>query len=152
VDVPEELKIYFEEHAAEYPSVVVERKAVRSYPYGTLAAHVLGYVGRINEEELEAVADERAKPYSLNDEIGKSGVEQTFERYLRGTPGIRRIEVDSRGDPVRVISETPPVPGDDLVLTIDLDIQALAEQKLRLGLETARARRNRDGSVNNATR
>src|SRR5690606_39828772 len=71
VDVPEELKIYFEEHAAEYPSVVVERKAVRSYPYGTLAAHVLGYVGRINEEELEAVADERAKPYSLNDEIGR---------------------------------------------------------------------------------
>src|SRR5690606_26361910 len=76
---------------------------------------------------------------------------QTFERYLRGTPGIRRIEVDSQGDPVRVISETPPVPGDDLVLTIDLDVQALAEQKLRQGLEAARARPNRDGTVNNAT-
>ncbi|MFO7280410.1 MAG: penicillin-binding protein 2 [Thermoanaerobacterales bacterium] len=151
VDVPEELKIYFEEHTAEYPSVVVERKAVRSYPYGSLAAHIVGYVGKINEAELEAVADEREKPYGLNDEIGKSGVEQTFERYLRGTPGIRRIEVDSQGDPVRVISETPPVPGDDLVLTIDLDVQALAEQKLRQGLEAARARPNRDGTVNNAT-
>ena len=62
------------------------------------------------------MAAETAKPYTLNDEIGKSGVEQTYEAYLRGTPGIRRIEVDAEGDPVRVISERPPRPGDDLVL------------------------------------
>ncbi len=149
VDVPEDLKIFLEERAAEFPSVVVERSALRSYPYGPLAVHILGYVGKINDEELEEQAGQTAKPYTLNDEIGKSGVEQTFEQYLRGTPGVRRIEVDADGDPVRVISERPPEAGDDLVLSIDVDVQALAEQKVQQGLADARARPNRDGSRNN---
>ena len=97
------------------------------------------------------VEGETAKPYTLNDEIGKSGVEQTFEAYLRGTPGIRRIEVDAQGDPVRIISERPPQAGDDLVLSLDVDVQALAEQKVQQGLADARARPNRDGSRNNGT-
>ena len=149
VDVPEELKIYFEEHAGDYPSVVVERTALRSYPYGPLAVHILGYVGKINDEELEAQRAQTAKPYTLNDEIGKSGVEQTYEQWLRGTPGVRRIEVDAQGDPVRVISERPPRAGDDLVLSLDVDVQALADQKVQQGLADARARPNRDGSRNN---
>lgn len=136
--VPDELKIYIEEHAELFPAVVVERTAVRTYPYGSVAAHILGYVGNINEDEYEAVRDETNKPYQLNDKIGKSGVEQTYEPYLRGTPGIRRIEVDARGDPVRVINERLPEPGDDLVLSIDADIQALAEHKLVQGLQTAK--------------
>ncbi len=151
VDVPEDLKIYLEEHAADYPGVVVERTALRSYPYGPLAVHILGYVGKIGPDELAFVEGETAKPYTLNDEIGKSGVEQTFERYLRGTPGIRRIEVDAQGDPVRIISERPPRAGDDLVLSLDVDVQALAEQKVQQGLADARARPNRDGSRNNGT-
>jgi penicillin-binding protein 2 len=149
VDVPEDLKIYFEERAADYPSVVVERTALRAYPYGPLAVHTLGYVGKINDDELAAHEDESAKPYTLNDEIGKSGVEQTYEPYLRGTPGIRRIEVDAQGDPVRVISERAPQAGDDLVLSLDVDVQALAEQKVQQGLADARARPNRDGTRNN---
>ena len=149
VDVPEDLKIYLEEHSADYPGVVVERTALRSYPYGPLAVHILGYVGKINDAELSLVEGEKAKPYTLNDEIGKTGVEQTFERYLRGTPGVRRIEVDAQGDPVRVISEQPPRPGDDLVLSLDVKVQALAEQKVQQGLAEARARPNRDGSRNN---
>jgi penicillin-binding protein 2 len=152
VDVPEELKIYLDEHADEFPSVVVERTALRAYPYGPLAAHVLGYVGKIDPAELAAHADETAKPYTLNDEIGKSGVEQTYERWLRGTPGLRRIEVDAEGNPVRVISERPPRAGDDLVLSIDVDVQALAEQKVQQGLADARARPNRDGTRNAATK
>ena len=151
VDVPEDLKIYLEEHAADYPGVVVERTALRSYPYGPLAVHILGYVGKIGPDELALVEGETAKPYTLNDEIGKSGVEQTFEAYLRGTPGIRRIEVDAQGDPVRIISERPPRAGDDLVLSLDVDVQALAEQKVQQGLADARARPNRDGSRNNGT-
>ena len=150
VDVPEDLKIYLEERAADFPSVVVERTALRAYPYGPLAVHILGYVGKINDEELAAHEDERGKPYTLNDEIGKSGVEQTYEQYLRGTPGLRRIEVDAEGDPVRVISERPPQAGDDLVLSIDVDVQALAQQKVQQGLEQARGRpQNRDGTRNN---
>jgi penicillin-binding protein 2 len=151
VDVTEDLKIYLEEHAEDYPGVVVERTALRTYPFGPLAVHILGYVGKINDTELAQVAGETAKPYTLNDEIGKSGVEQTYEAYLRGTPGIRRIEVDAQGDPVRVISERPPRAGDDLVLSIDVDVQALAEQKVQQGLADARARPNRDGSRNNGT-
>jgi penicillin-binding protein 2 len=151
VDVPEEMKIFYEEHAEQYPGVVVERTALRAYPYGRLAVHILGYVGKINERELEAVEGEIVKPYTLNDEIGKSGVEQTFERFLRGTPGMRRIEVDADGDPVRVISEVAPRAGDDLVLTIDAKVQALAEQKVRQGLAEARARPNRDGTRNTGT-
>jgi penicillin-binding protein 2 len=150
--VPEELKIYFDERAADYPSVVVERTALRAYPYGPLAAHILGYVGKIDPTELAAHQDETAKPYTLNDEIGKTGVEQTYERWLRGTPGLRRIEVDAEGDPVRVISERPPRAGDDLVLSLDVEVQALAEQKVQQGLADARARPNRDGTRNAATK
>jgi penicillin-binding protein 2 len=151
VDLPEQLKIYFEERAADYPSVVVERTALRAYPYGPLAAHILGYVGKINDEELAGQQNQTAKPYTLNDEIGKSGVEQTYEPWLRGTPGIRRIEVDAEGNAVRVISERAPRAGDDLVLTLNADVQALAEQKVQQGLADARARPNRDGSRNNGT-
>jgi penicillin-binding protein 2 len=148
-DVPEQLKIYLEEHAADYPSVKVERTALRAYPFGPLAVHILGYVGAINEAELAAQAGNKDKPYTLNDEIGKSGVEQTYEPWLRGTPGVRRIEVDAEGDPVRVISEKQPRVGDDVVLSIDANLQALAEQKVQQGLADARARPNRDGSRNN---
>jgi penicillin-binding protein 2 len=151
-DVPEELKIYLEENAQAFPGVVVERTALRAYPYGPLAAHIVGYVGKINDDELAAHRDETAKPYTLNDEIGKSGVEATYESYLRGTPGLRRIEVDAEGNPIRVISERLPRAGDDLVLTLDVDVQALAEQKVQQGLADARARGvNRDGTRNNGT-
>jgi penicillin-binding protein 2 len=151
VDVPEELKIYLEEHAERYPGVVVERTALRAYPYGPLAVHILGYVGKIDADELAFVEAAREKPYTLNDEIGKSGVERSYEGHLRGTPGIRRIEVDAEGRPVRVISERAPLPGDDLVLAIDADVQALAEQKVQQGLADARARPNRDGTRNSGT-
>ena len=113
---------------------------------------MLGYVGKINDAELVAQAGQTAKPYTLNDEIGKSGVEQTYEPWLRGTPGLRRIEVDAEGNPIRVISERPPRAGDDLVMSIDVDLQALAEQKVQQGLADARARPNRDGSRNAGTR
>jgi penicillin-binding protein 2 len=147
-DVPEELKIYLEERADEFPSVSVERTAVRRYPYGPLAAHVMGYVGKINETELEAVADARVKPYTLNDEIGKAGVEKAYEAHLRGTPGLRLLEVDAEGDPVRVIDESLPVPGSDVVLSLDIDLQALAQQKLEQGLQAARERGDRGGPAN----
>ncbi|HEX8803113.1 MAG TPA: hypothetical protein VF743_02935, partial [Acidimicrobiales bacterium] len=94
-DVTEDFKIYLEEHAEEFPAVEVSRAAVRHYPFARLAAHILGYVGQINEDELAYVkaaeTEDTTKPYTLNDQIGKSGVERTFEQYLRGTPGERRI-------------------------------------------------------------
>jgi penicillin-binding protein 2 len=139
-DVPEDLKIWFDEHRADLPGVAAERVAVRRYPYGRLAAHVLGYTGPIIETEFE---DRRGSPklYTLNDVIGKSGVELVYEDDLRGTPGSRQIEVDAENNPVRVVAEVPPIPGDDLVLNLDIDVQAQAEQALQSGLEIARDRR-----------
>jgi penicillin-binding protein 2 len=152
-DVPEQLKIYLEEHNAEFPSVTVERTAVRTYPYRELGANVVGYVGKINETELVAVGEVEDKPYTLNDDIGKTGIEKAYEPYLRGTPGVRQIEVDAQGDAVRVIHESLPQSGSDVVLTLDIDVQALAQRRLEQGLEAARARPARgDNAANRGTR
>ena len=141
-DVPEDLKIWIDEHAAELPSVAASRVAVRHYPYGRLAAHVVGYTGKITKEELEDAPAQltRTKPYTLNDEIGKYGIEKVYEAELRGTPGIQRLEVDADGNPVRVVDEELPVPGDDLVLNLSIDVQAVAEQALQSGLDRAKQR------------
>jgi penicillin-binding protein 2 len=155
-DVSEEFEIYLMERQGEFVGVDVRREAVRVYPYGQMAAHVLGYVGRISEDELEAEMGTEAdpvtdhdKPYDRDDNIGKTGVERTYEDELRGTPGVRLLEVDARGEPIRTLDYQPPVPGNDLQLTIDIDVQALAENALRQGLEEARARPPRgDNPVN----
>lgn len=136
-DISEELQVYLAEFAHEFPGVNTDVVTVREYPYGNLAAHVLGYVGPLNERELAAVAG-KAKTYQPNDEIGKGGVEAFFEDQLRGTPGRRVVEVDKFNNILEVREETPPQAGSDLRLTIDIDVQALVEQELRLGLERAR--------------
>jgi penicillin-binding protein 2 len=145
-DVPEDLKIWIDERAEEMVSVAAERVAVRRYPYGPLAAHVLGYTGKVTKDELELVA-ESPKPYTLNDEIGKAGVEKVYEADLRGTPGVTTLEVDTEGNTIRVIPEasTEPIPGDDIVLNLDIDVQATAEQALQTSLARAASRPPRPG-------
>ena len=149
-DVTEELKIYVEEHQAEFPAVAVERVAVRRYPYGTRAAHVIGYVGEINDEELKDRAS-KPKTYIRGNKIGKTGVERIYEDDLRGMPGQTVYEVDAHGDPVRILEDlsTPPIPGDDVWLTIDIETQALAEDLLAQALEDARNRRVSGGNLPN---
>lgn len=146
-DVPEDLKIWIDERQDELPSVSAERVAVRRYPYGPLAAHILGYTGKITKEELDAVDPDTTKPYTLNDAIGKAGIERMYESDLRGTPGRTLLEVDTEGNTIRVIPEgtTPPVPGDDIVLNIDIDLQATAEQALQASLAAAAQRPPRGG-------
>jgi len=97
-EVNELLEVYLLERHREFPGVDVDRESIRSYPYGSVAAHVLGYVGSINQEELDARADEADKPYRTGDEIGKAGVEATYEEHLRGTPGQRTYEIDAQGE------------------------------------------------------
>lgn len=139
-DIPEALAVYISERRDEFTDAVsVESRAVRRYPFGRLGSHILGYVGALNETEYEAHQGD-PKDYQLDDEIGKAGVEATFESYLRGVPGRRVIEVDSRGDVIRELSFTPPVPGSDIVLTIDANLQALSEAALADELARARAR------------
>lgn len=149
-DATEELKIYVEEHQELFPSVAVERVAVRRYPFGTRAAHVIGYVGEINDEELAERAN-KPKTYIRGNQIGKTGVERIYEDDLRGMPGQTVFEVDAMGDPVRILSDlsTPPIPGDDVWLTIDIETQALSEDLLAQALEAARDRRVSGGNLAN---
>jgi penicillin-binding protein 2 len=149
-DVPKPLELYLAEHHDLFHDVVsVRQTTVRSYPLGRTASHVLGYVGAITQAELD-VRTSSSKAYSLGDEIGKGGVERTYEDYLRGTPGRQTLEVDAKGNTVRQLSQVPPVAGDDLYLTIDANVQAITEQSLRDELVNAHDRRNRDGSYNAA--
>ena len=141
-NVPEDVVVYLREHSADFPGVAAAAVAERTYPHGGLAAHVLGYVGEINDRELAARED---KGYRLGDDIGKSGVEQAYEEDLRGTPGRTRLEVDAEGDVLLPpLSSRPPRQGNDVQLTIDLDVQALAEDSLLKGLEASRGSYDRN--------
>lgn len=109
------------------PGVSIEPITVRYYPRGRFAAHLLGYTGEITERELQTMADEG---YRQGDIIGKSGLEQTFDKELRGVPGRLQVEVDARGRPIRTLGEIPPIPGHTLRTTLDAGLQAVAEQGL----------------------
>jgi penicillin-binding protein 2 len=128
-DVGDYLVYYLQENQERFPGVEVQRVFVRAYPDGTLAAHVLGNVGEISEDELE---DPRFRGLVPGDEIGQDGVEDTYDRYLRGRPGLTRIQVDALGEPTpngRLVDK-PPAPGDNLKLTIDQSVQAAGEAGL----------------------
>jgi penicillin-binding protein 2 len=128
-DVGYELIAYIEENQADFPGVSVQRVFVRHYPDGTRAAHVLGSVGEIEEEELK---DPRYKGLEPGDEIGQAGAEYTYDKFLRGQPGLTRIQVNALGQPTpggQLVS-TPPTPGKNLKLTIDGDVQSAGEAGL----------------------
>jgi len=149
-DIPKPLELYLAEHHDDFDDVVaVQQTTVRTYPLGRTASHVLGYVGSVTQEELDAKKS-APKTYKLGDEIGKTGVERTYEDDLRGTPGKRVLEVDSKGNTVRELydQETPPIPGDDVYLSIDANTQAITEQSLHDELVAAHNRRNSNGSYN----
>jgi penicillin-binding protein 2 len=121
---------WVEAHTLEYPELRVEQQPQRRYPANGSLAHVLGYVGEINPEQLkqQATKDKGLKP---GDIIGLSGIEQIYDDYLRGTDGYREVVVDSRGRIQAEIEIVDPIPGRDLVTTIDLDLQNAAEEQLR---------------------
>jgi penicillin-binding protein 2 len=127
--------VYLAEHADQFPGVGTTDVIQRNYPYGSLAAHLVGYVGAISPAELSSRLGEG---YRAGDQIGKSGIELAYDSVLRGTPGVTRMAVDARGNPLGVVSRTDPVPGHDVRLTIDLDIQRSAEAALAQGLQAAR--------------
>lgn len=127
IDVPLATVAYLAEHESEFPGVEVQTRAVRQYPYGLLAAHVLGYTGEISEENL---ASPEFADYDPTDIVGKAGVESSFEKVLQGDRGRRVMEVDV-GRSQRIVSETDPEPGRDVVLTIDIKVQKVAEKALK---------------------
>jgi len=142
VDVGEDLLIFFGERAEQYPGVRVVDSTVRSYLYGNLASHLLGWVGPLNDTEYRTRRPSEGKEYALRDEIGKAGIELLFEDDLRGVAGGRVVEVDRLGRIVRERDDlfVAPVSGDDVVLTVDIDLQYLVETELERAVFAARSR------------
>jgi penicillin-binding protein 2 len=111
-----------------FPGVDIQARLFRQYPLSELASHVTGYIGRINERDVERIDDEGLTAnYKGTDHIGKNGLEQSYESELHGITGNEQVEVDSAGRGVRTLSRTSPTPGNNLVLTLDIKLQQVAE-------------------------
>ncbi len=119
--------VYIENHHYDLPGIHVEVLPFRKYLFGNLASHLIGYLGSIDEGELKKYNG----IYRPSDQIGKTGLEKLYENILRGEKGLRYVEVDARDFEQRQIKEKEPLPGEDIKLTIDLNLQKTAEQAMR---------------------
>ncbi|HUA74385.1 MAG TPA: penicillin-binding protein 2 [Solirubrobacteraceae bacterium] len=125
------------ERQSEYPGVTQQPVSIRAYPYGAMAAQVLGYVGQVSETELKMRAFDGVKQGTV---VGQEGLEYYYDRYLRGTPGVERVEVNAAGYPVpSKLAPTQPKGGYSLKVTLDLGLQKEGEKALLEGIENARA-------------
>jgi penicillin-binding protein 2 len=120
-------RAWIEAHEYEHPEIKVELQPQRRYPYKEVLAHALGYVREISEDQLREPDYDYCKP---GDIIGQAGLEKTYNKLLMGREGSKRVVVDSRGRVIQQLEEIPPIPGQDIVTTIDLDIQMVAENAL----------------------
>jgi len=112
-----------------FPGVEIRSRLFRHYPQGSLGSHMLGYIGRINDKDILSLEESGdASNYKGSDHIGKSGIEQYYERNLHGTTGFQQVEIDADGHAVRVLSSTAPIPGENLTLSLDSKLQSIAEQ------------------------
>jgi penicillin-binding protein 2 len=128
-DVGYNLIYYIEEHPGKFPGVTVEKVFVRNYPDEEEAANVLGHAGEVSEEELKEGPYKGLEPGEV---VGKEGIEYSYDKYLRGTPGISRYQVNALGEPTPggKLTSTPPVPGKNLKLTINPAVQRAGEAAL----------------------
>jgi penicillin-binding protein 2 len=114
----------FAVHQYRFPGVEVSAKLKRYYPYGSALTHVLGYVSRINDRDMARLEREgKEADYQATHDIGKLGIERYYEDVLHGTPGYQEVEVNSRGRIIRTLKYVPPIPGKDIVLNLDIDLQ-----------------------------
>ena len=120
---------YIEEHNDEFEGVTVEKVFLRSYPHREIGAHLFGIVGEVSQEQLR---DERYRGVEQGDRIGKSGIEYAYDRFLRGVNGATRVQVDATGElrPGRPLRGREPVPGRQLRLSVDIDVQRTGQQVL----------------------
>jgi penicillin-binding protein 2 len=145
-DVPKDTIVaYLKEHSLEFPGVRVETSYLRQYPLDPFATaakgggaasplaatHVLGYVGEITQAEL---SQEEFRSSKAGTQVGQDGVERVYDSFLRGTDGSTSVEVDAAGQPKRVLDQVSPLPGNNLVLTIDSELQSAAEKALKDGI------------------
>jgi penicillin-binding protein 2 len=136
LDVTLEQAFQIEEFPSRFPGVDVKRIPVREYPLDQSAVHLLGYTGEISQEELD---DPAFAGYDPGDRIGQSGVERSYEEFLRGIDGYQKLQINAQGRNLGPLGpRTPPIPGDDVVLSIDTEVQQLTEESLALGIAAAR--------------
>ena len=141
LEVPDRAVAYICEHPSAFPGISIESRTVRTYPQGTLACHVLGYAGTISESELETEID--GVTYESGDSVGKDGVEKAFETYLHGDRGVKRVEINAAGDVVSTVDSVDPTQGSDVRLTIDVEVQKVAESALQRALSAAQSSGNK---------
>jgi penicillin-binding protein 2 len=127
IDLNESQIARFSERKYAFPGISIQTKMTRFYPYGDLFAHVIGYVGRINDKE-QASLDKNM--YAGTDLIGKIGIEESYENLLHGTPGYQYIEANAHGEVIRQLGKTDATRGDDLYLSIDYGLQKITQDQL----------------------
>lgn len=133
-NVAEEVAFAIGEHPESFPGVDTQTVPGREYPYRDLAAHVLGYVGPISPEEIDLPA---FSGYDPNDTLGRAGLEQQYESALRGTKGATKYTVDAQGDNLGELGHFDAESGNDVVTTLDVEIQQIAQDSLELGMQKA---------------
>ena len=126
-DISEKARSVIKESSASLPGITVENVPVREYAVEDIAPHLIGTVGPIYAEDWEELKE---KGYSYNDRVGKSGVELAFEDYLRGTDGVKRVIQDADGNTVETVVEQEAIPGNTVMLSIDLNLQRVAQDAL----------------------
>ena len=137
-DISEATIAQVEEYALELPGVSISNEPVRTYPNKTLAAHILGYIGKIpSASESQYLNNEEIK-YSKNDMVGLSGVEKSQESKLHGTDGYQKVKVDAVGNITDKLEVVEPVSGDTVYLTLDKDLQEVTESALERAIKAAR--------------
>ena len=134
-DVSPNIVAYFEEHKNDYIGAELVVKPIRDYPQDSMAAHVLGYLGELSDKEAK---ESEFTTYDLGDLVGKTGVEQQYESLLAGNKGTQFVEVNAAGDLLRVIEKKDPVPGNNIILTLDTKIQLSSEKALKNAIASAR--------------
>ena len=127
LDISEDEQAFIEAHRNELPELETRDEQRRLYPRDGFAAHLIGYVGEVSEQDLNS---SKYDFYEPGDVVGKSGVEETYDTLLRGTDGSRDVIVNSHGKEVGQLGQQLAIPGKDLRLTIDLDLQRVAEQAM----------------------
>lgn len=142
-DVPPEVAYKIMEHREDFPGIEAKAVAVRSYPHEDLASHVFGYLGRINADEIGKGMYK--KGYDPSDLVGRGGVEEVYDRDLKGVAGLQTVAVNSKGRVTGVLDTREPVPGNDLVLSLDLVVQRSAEKALDDWMAFARRTPDKNG-------
>lgn len=134
--------IYLKENSSKFPGVEVVDVYLRKYNFGVLASHLLGYTGEISEDMLKS--EKYGDGYDGGDQIGHTGLEEAYESLLKGKKGKIIYEVDPLGRPVNILEETSPTYGNDLYLTIDIDLQRAVEEILYQSIEEVRQKKDED--------